>query len=142
EDAGRDAAAIIHDRARTIRIEGDRDFVGMAGERLVDAVVDDLVDHMVEAGAVIGVADIHAGALTHGVEALEDLDRLLVIGFAGDNRLDFVHELPLVRGPSGDSEQEDQNGRRTGAKTGSATPWNHCHKYSMSRGKFRLADKN
>ena len=59
-----------------------RDLVGMAGQRLVDGVVDDLVDHVVQAGAVIGVADIHARPLAHGVEALEDLDRLLVIVFA------------------------------------------------------------
>ena len=59
-----------------VGVERDRDFVGMAGERLVDSVVDDLVDHVVKAGAVVGVADIHAGALAHGIEALEDLDRL------------------------------------------------------------------
>ena len=47
---------------------------GMAGERLVDRVVDDLVDHVVEAGAVVRVADIHAGPLAHGVEAAQHLD--------------------------------------------------------------------
>ena len=58
------------------------DRLGMAGERLVDGVVDDLVDHVMQAGAVIGVADIHARPLAHGVEALEDLDRFrAVIGW-------------------------------------------------------------
>ena len=33
-----------------------------------------LEHHVVEAGPVVGVADIHAGALAHRVEALEDLD--------------------------------------------------------------------
>jgi hypothetical protein len=47
---------------------------GMAGQRLVDAVVDDLIDHVVQARAVVGVADIHAGALAHGIQALENLD--------------------------------------------------------------------
>jgi hypothetical protein len=46
----------------------------MAGQRLVDGVVDHLVDHVVQARAVIGVADIHARALAHGVQALEHLD--------------------------------------------------------------------
>jgi UDP-N-acetylenolpyruvoylglucosamine reductase len=46
----------------------------MAGQRLVDGVVDDLVDHVVQAGAVIGVADIHARPLAHGLQALENLD--------------------------------------------------------------------
>ena len=48
---------------------------GVAGEHLVDGVVDDLVDHVVQAGAVVGVADIHARALADRVEALQDLDR-------------------------------------------------------------------
>ena len=49
---------------------------GVAGERLVDGVVDDLVDHVVQAGAVVGVADIHARALAHRVEAAQHLDRV------------------------------------------------------------------
>ena len=64
------------------------DFGGVAGERLVDGVVDDLVDHVVQAGAVVGVADIHARPLAHRVEALEDLDRFGAVvgrgsGFCG-----------------------------------------------------------
>ena len=55
------------------------DLRGVAGERLVDRVVDDLVDHVMQARAVIGVADIHAGALAHRIEALEDLDRFRVV---------------------------------------------------------------
>ena len=57
--------------------------VGMAGQRLVDGVVDDLVDHVVQAGAVVGVADIHAGTLADGVEALQDLDGFGAIGVFG-----------------------------------------------------------
>ena len=53
---------------------------GVAGERLVDRVVDDLVDHVMQARAVVGVADIHAGALAHRIEALQDLDRFGVVG--------------------------------------------------------------
>ncbi len=53
--------------------------VGVARERFVDRVVDDLVDHVMQARAVVGVADIHARPLAHGVEALQDLDRLRVI---------------------------------------------------------------
>ncbi len=48
----------------------------MAGQRLVDGVVHHLVDHVVQAGAVIGVADIHARPLAHGVEAFQHLDRI------------------------------------------------------------------
>ena len=58
------------------------DAVAIAGQRLVDGVVDDLVDHVVQARAVIGVADIHARALAHGVEAAQHLDRIGVVVLA------------------------------------------------------------
>src|SRR5204862_6752537 len=37
-------------------------------------VVHHLVDHVVEAGRIIGVADVHAGTLAYCVESLEDFD--------------------------------------------------------------------
>ena len=46
--------------------------VAVAGHGLVDGVVDDLPDEVVEA-ARAGGADVHAGALADGLEALEDL---------------------------------------------------------------------
>ncbi len=78
-DVGRDAAAVIAHGAGAIRIECDDDGFGIAGERFVDRVVDDLVDHVVQAGAVVGVADIHARPLAHGIEPLEHLDRFRVV---------------------------------------------------------------
>ena len=51
----------------------------MSGQRFVDGVVDDFIDHVVQAGAVIGVADIHARPLAHGVEALQNPDRFRAI---------------------------------------------------------------
>ena len=58
----------------------------MAGQRLVDRIVGDLEHHVVEARAVVGVADVHAGALAHRVEALEDLDAVgaifILVGIA------------------------------------------------------------
>ena len=55
--------------------------VAVARERLVDRVVEHLEHHVVEAGAVGGVADVHAGTLAHRVEALQDLDagRIVVV---------------------------------------------------------------
>ncbi len=72
---GGDAAAIVGDRNRTVRVKRHPDQVRMTRQRLVDGVVDDLVDHVVQARAVIGVADIHARALADRLEALQDLDR-------------------------------------------------------------------
>ncbi len=55
------------------------DAIAEAGQRLVDRVVDDLVDHVVQARPVVGVADVHPGAFANRVEALEDLDALFVV---------------------------------------------------------------
>jgi hypothetical protein len=57
-----------------------RTSVAWPGEHLVDAVVHDLVDHVVQARAVVGVADIHARALAHGIQALENLDGIGAVG--------------------------------------------------------------
>ena len=70
----RDAAAVVGRpgrRRRRSRRADDR--VGMTGERLIDGVVDDLVDQVVQA-ALAGRADVHAGALAHRLEALENGD--------------------------------------------------------------------
>ena len=73
-DAGRDAAAVVEHRDRVVGVDGDDDVVAVAGQRLVDRVVDHLEHQVVQAGAVGGVADVHAGALAHRLQALEDLD--------------------------------------------------------------------
>jgi len=54
----------------------------MAGQGLVDAVVDDLIDHVMQPRAVIGIPDIHAGALAHRIQAFENLDRIRAIFLA------------------------------------------------------------
>ena len=78
-DAGRDAAAVVGDGDRVVGVDRDDDVVAEARQRLVDRVVDDLEHEVVQAGAVGGVADVHAGALPHRFQALEDLDRALAV---------------------------------------------------------------
>ena len=51
----------------------DVDRVAVAGERLVDRVVDDLVDQVVQAAGT-GRSDVHARPLANRFEALENLD--------------------------------------------------------------------
>jgi hypothetical protein len=51
----------------------DPDGVAIAGQRLVDRVVDDFVDEVVEA-TLAGRADVHAGPLADRFEALENRD--------------------------------------------------------------------
>ena len=69
----RDAAAVVDDGDRLVGVDRDRDLVAVAGERLVDGVVDDLVDQVVKA-ARPGRADVHARPLADRLEALEDGD--------------------------------------------------------------------
>src|SRR4051812_5409947 len=70
-----DASAVVGDGHRVVRVDHDLDVVRFAGERLVDSVVDNLVDQVVQpAGA--GGTDVHARTLANGLEPLEDRDVL------------------------------------------------------------------
>jgi hypothetical protein len=55
-------------------VDGDVDVVAVAGQRFVDGVVHHFEDQVVQAGAVRGVANVHARALAHGFQAFQDLD--------------------------------------------------------------------
>ena len=73
-DVDRDAAAVVEDGNAVIGVDFDHHRRRVARQRLVDAVIDDLVHHMVQARAVVGVADIHAGPLANSLQPLENLD--------------------------------------------------------------------
>ena len=75
-DVGWDAAPVVGDGHRTIGVEADRDAGRIASERLVNGIIDDFIDHMMKAGAVIGIADIHAWPLADGIETAQHLDRI------------------------------------------------------------------
>ena len=81
-DARRNAAPVVEDRARAVGVEGHGDELRMACERLVDGVVHHLVDHVVQAGAVVRVADIHARTLAHRVQPAQHLDRIRAVRLA------------------------------------------------------------
>ncbi len=55
-------------------VDGDQDVVAVAGQRFVDGVVHHLEHQVVQAGAIGRVANVHAGALAHGLQAFQDLD--------------------------------------------------------------------
>ncbi|MGY4456888.1 hypothetical protein ACVWYI_000848 [Bradyrhizobium sp. LB13.1] len=74
-DVDGNATAVVAHGDGIVGVEHDIDARGVARERLVDRVVDDLVDHVMQARAVIGVADIHARTLADGIETLEHADR-------------------------------------------------------------------
>jgi hypothetical protein len=59
-------------------VDGHRDLGAVARQRLVDGVVDDLVDEVVQP-AHAGGADVHAGPLADGLQPLQDGDVLGVV---------------------------------------------------------------
>ena len=73
-----DAAPVVDDGDGAVGVNRDVDARAVAGQRLVDSVVDDLVDEVVQATQPRR-ADVHARALAHGLEALEDGDVLGVV---------------------------------------------------------------
>src|SRR5499426_690156 len=75
----RDATAVVGHPDSAVREQGGLDPVTETGQRLVDGVVDHLVDEMMEA-ALTGRADVHAGALAHRLKALKDGDRAGIVG--------------------------------------------------------------
>lgn len=73
DDVHGDTAAVVDDAYATVRKNRHVDGVRVPGQRLVDGVVDDLVDEVVKA-ALTGRADVHAGPLADRVQTLEDCD--------------------------------------------------------------------
>src|SRR5690606_34703742 len=57
--------------------------IAVTGQGLVDGVVRDLEHHVVQARAVVRVADIHAGTLAHRVKPAQHTDGIGAVGFGG-----------------------------------------------------------
>jgi hypothetical protein len=73
-DVRRDAAAVIAHSHAAIGVQRQRAEIGKPGLRLVHRIVDDLECHVVQARPIVGIADIHAGALTHRVKTSQNGD--------------------------------------------------------------------
>ncbi len=63
----RDTATVVRHRHRLIGVNRHADLGAVTGQRLVDGVVHHFKNHVVQAGAIIGVADVHAGPLAYRV---------------------------------------------------------------------------
>jgi hypothetical protein len=69
-DVDRHAAAVVRDFQRAVLVEHHVDALGVAGQRLIDRVVDDFVGEMVRAAGV----GVHAGPPAHRIEPAEYFD--------------------------------------------------------------------
>jgi hypothetical protein len=73
--AGGDATTVIGYRARAVGVQDDVDAVTMTGERFIDRIVDDFVDHVMEPRTVVGIAYIHPRAFPDSVKPAQHLNR-------------------------------------------------------------------
>ncbi len=69
----RDPAAVVDHGHRTVDVHGDVHLIAVAGQCLVNRVVDDLVHQVVQPGGARR-SDVHGGALANSLEAFKDLD--------------------------------------------------------------------
>ena len=97
-DVHGDAAAVIGNFDDITRFDRYFDMGAVPSQGFVDGVIDDLVDQVMQAGRA-GRTDIHAGALAHSLQALQDLDLRTSVGMVcgrfavgfGDDF--FCHEM-------------------------------------------------
>ncbi len=82
-NVGRNAPPVIAHGDRAVAVQHQFDAGREPGLRLIDGVVDDLEGHVVQAGAVVGVADVHARSLADGVQPFQDGDGGSVVGVGG-----------------------------------------------------------
>ena len=66
-NANRNSATIVSNRNRVVAVQNHADRIAITGQSLVNAVVDHFIDHMVQARAIIGIADIHARTLANSL---------------------------------------------------------------------------
>ena len=64
-DIHRDAATVIHDTDRLVFMDNDINLVAMTSQRLIDRVIHHLKDHMMQAGTIIGITNIHTRTYAH-----------------------------------------------------------------------------
>ena len=94
-DVDRDAAAVVADADGAVDVDVDLDAGAEVGEMFVDGVVEDFGNAVVE-GPLVGAADIHAGLLADGFEALEFAELGGVVGVGAGLVDDVAFGVGLV----------------------------------------------
>ena len=88
----RDTPAVVGNTDRFIGVNNDGDLATVTRQRLIDRVVHQLEHHMVQAGAIVGIPDVHTGAFAHRIQAFQDLDTggiVVVLGVTHVSSLDY-----------------------------------------------------
>src|SRR3990170_2461807 len=83
DDFGGDSASVVRDGDRAVAVDHHTDLIAVTCQRLVYGVVHGLEHHVVQAGTIVRIADVHPGALSDGIEPLQNLDAVgVVCGFS------------------------------------------------------------
>ena len=95
------AAAVVDHGDGVVDVDDNVDFLAVAGERLVDGVVNDFVDKVMQPH-LAGRADVHGGTEANGLKAFEDLDVFagvaVVVAVHGGAAQNFSrHTIPFAR---------------------------------------------
>ena len=77
------AASVVDYSDGVVEVDGDFNFVGMAGERFVNRVVDDFINEVMQT-QFARRTDVHRGAFAHGFHPAEDFDRVGGVVSVGD----------------------------------------------------------
>ena len=64
--ANRNTAPVVGDGNRAVFMDRNGNMIGMTRQRFVNPVVHNFIHHMVKAGPIVGIPDIHTGTLTNG----------------------------------------------------------------------------
>ncbi len=99
------AAAVVDNGDGVVDVDGDVDLLGISGQRLVDGIVDHLIDQVVQAH-LAGRANVHGGTQADCLKAFEDPDIFAGIAavvavsaiFAGRRRYFSRHRYPIAMG--------------------------------------------
>src|SRR5258708_35600362 len=73
-----DTASIVFYSYGTVGVDYNFDRVGIACQHFVDTIVDNFINHAIQA-ALVGSTNIHARAYTHRLKASENLNILLTV---------------------------------------------------------------
>ncbi|MND34630.1 hypothetical protein D3C80_252520 [compost metagenome] len=136
-DIGRDATTVIGHGAGAVGVKRHGYKRSVACKRLIDCIVHDFVDHVMQAGAVIRVTDIHARALTNCVQTFQHTNGIRAIfgGGFGIHLWSLAHEnlskMRRERGPKAccdcsiknHVESHDKHGFNIGVKGNFSKFW-------------------
>ena len=73
-------------------VQDDQRPVTVPGERFIDGIIDNLVDHVMQARPVVRIAYVHPRPLSHGIQSAKDFDAIGAIFVL----LLFCHVVPLA----------------------------------------------